>query len=118
MQLTATERSSFGRVMKTSLGKCKINWPTAAGILDLGRLTRRSGKGSSNTDSTRRVLSLKDSITKNYISQCKVCYFVLYGILVSLTFIFDLREDLSLNTWSLSFSLFYKYTTTSAKHNK
>ena len=31
---------------------------------------------------------------KNYTSQCKVCYFGLYGLLVSLTFILDLREDL------------------------
>ena len=50
-----------------------------------------------------------------------MCYFSLYGLLVSLTFILGLREDLSLNkTWSLGFSpsLFHKYTATSAKYNK
>ena len=50
-------------------------------------------EGSPNADSTRRVLSLKDSITRNYISQCKVYYFGLYGLLVYLTFILDLREN-------------------------
>jgi hypothetical protein len=34
-----------------------------------------------------------------------VCYFSLYGPIVSLTFILDFREDLSLNKiWSLDFS--------------
>ena len=31
---------------------------------------------------------------KKLYFECKVCYFSLYGTLVSLTFILDLREDL------------------------
>ena len=37
------------------------------------RSTKSKGKSSPNADSTRRVLSLKDSITRNYTSQYKVC---------------------------------------------
>ena len=51
-------------------------------------------EGSPNADSTRRVLSIKDSITRNYTSQCKGYYFGLYDLFVSLTFILGLREDL------------------------
>ena len=95
MQLTATERSSFGRVMKTSLGKCKINWPTAAGILDLGRLTRRSGKGSSNVDSSLKSQRLHHK--KTIFSNAK-CVILVYMAYLSLSHLFLI----CVKTWSLN----------------
>ena len=63
------------------------------------------------------MTSSQETILPN--AKCITLIYMAYFF--SLTFILDLREDLSLNkTWSLDFSpsLFHKYTATSAKHNK
>ena len=63
-------------------------------ISQTAKQTQDVSLGQSQCRLHSQSLSLKDSITRNYTSQCKVCYFSLYGPLVSLTFILDLREDL------------------------
>ena len=80
----------LGLCVTVTVGQAKRDEKQTSG----GAAARCFGQGSPHLDFTYKSLSLKDSITRNYTSQYKMCYFSLYDPFISLIFILDLRKNL------------------------